>query len=302
MLSEANPGAGWRARLMRLLFADNRPARRIGAGLGLLAVVGLGTASASPSLVQGLPLSALLLFAVGVVAWYGGWSVGLIAAILGPALELGLQAVSGAAIGAPEIIGATLTAMVLAVVARVTPGIRGATDREREWANTDPLTGLGNRRYFYDVAALELNRTRRYKRPLALVYIDCDGFESINQRRGYAEGDALLRQMATALRTSMRASDTVARIAGDEFALLLPETPGPGAEVAVGKIRERLEQAIVTARDPLGFSMAVIAYDSGPASATELLRQADALMIEVKREARGSTRQADYEHPEMTGI
>jgi diguanylate cyclase (GGDEF)-like protein len=107
-------------------------------------------------------------------------------------------------------------------------------------ANTDPLTGLANRRYLLDHLEREVERARRYRRPLSLVYIDLDGFKAVNDRHGHLFGDEVLKGAATAMRAMLRSTDLMARIGGDEFAILMPETALVGAANATGKLRRAL--------------------------------------------------------------
>lgn len=97
-------------------------------------------------------------------------------------------------------------------------------------ADTDALTGLPNRRVFMQRCGEEIGRARRYDRPLHLVLIDLDHFKHINDQFGHAAGDAVLCHISRLLEQGLRSSDLLARIGGEEFALLLPET---GAEQAV---------------------------------------------------------------------
>ena len=118
---------------------------------------------------------------------------------------------------------------VNSAVRRLFPGCRdhwrwnaGPLHEERELARTDPLTGLGNRRFFADLAAIEISRTRRYHRSLTLAYIDVDRFKSVNDKLGHAAGDALLVKVAEVLGKHLRTSDLMARVGGDEFARFCP--------------------------------------------------------------------------------
>lgn len=104
---------------------------------------------------------------------------------------------------------------------------RRAEERLNYLAYHDHLTGLRNRTCFLDRLRLELARAKRYKRMLAVMYLDLDGFKSVNDRMGHAEGDQLLKLVADRLAKSVRASDTVARMGGDEFAILLTELNRP---------------------------------------------------------------------------
>jgi len=109
-------------------------------------------------------------------------------------------------------------------------------------ARTDPLTGLDNRRSFDEHLALFSRIARRYGSPLTLVLFDIDCLKAINDRFGHAAGDAALVHFARIARISVRESDVVARIGGDEFALLLPQTDKLGAETLAARIRENLSK------------------------------------------------------------
>src|SRR5260370_9102586 len=88
----------------------------------------------------------------------------------------------------------------------------------------DQLTNVLNARAFADGLSQELDRNRRYPRPLALLYMDLDNFKIINDTHGHQTGDAVLRLVADAMRSSVRHADVVGRLGGDEFAVLIPET------------------------------------------------------------------------------
>ena len=109
-------------------------------------------------------------------------------------------------------------------------------------ASRDALTGLANRRQFFDVAAACLTQTRRYATPLTVALMDLDHFKHINDTHGHAAGDAVLKVFAEVLRESLRDTDTPARIGGEEFAVLLPSTPQDEAIVALERIRATLDQ------------------------------------------------------------
>ena len=106
--------------------------------------------------------------------------------------------------------------------------------RADEWedlASIDGLTGLFNRRHFLELAESEWSRFDRYERPLSLVMIDIDRFKSINDRFGHDVGDRVIEHVASICREGKRASDIVARIGGEEFVMLLPETRGKALAV-----------------------------------------------------------------------
>ena len=110
--------------------------------------------------------------------------------------------------------------------------------RAEHVSNHDFLTGAASRKAFFDIAALEMARAARTRRPLALLLVDMDHFKTINDRWGHHAGDCALRRLADSARTELRAIDCVARLGGDEFALLLPATDLPGAAAAAAKLQQ----------------------------------------------------------------
>ena len=115
-------------------------------------------------------------------------------------------------------------------------------------ASTDALTGLHNRREFEGGMVREMERARRLRVPLSLALIDIDFFKRINDRHGHDVGDGVLREVAATLRAGIRRSDLVARIGGEEFALVLLGTEPSGARVLL----ERLRRAVAALRVPAG--------------------------------------------------
>lgn len=107
-------------------------------------------------------------------------------------------------------------------------------------ATIDSLTGLANRQAFMQRAKNEFNRARRYARPLTVVMIDIDHFKSINDQHGHAAGDEVLRQAADICQSSLRGSDFMGRVGGEEFVLLLPDTPHTNAYHVAERMRLHL--------------------------------------------------------------
>ena len=146
----------------------------------------------------------------------------------------------------------------------------------------DPLTRVLNARAFSDRLTLELQRNRRYKRPLSLVYLDLDNFKALNDSRGHQTGDAALRLVADSMTRAVRESDVLGRMGGDEFAVMMPETDGPLANAAA----RRLADGIKTAFDgtpPLSASIGIVSFSDTAAGTDEVLRRADQAMYEAKR-------------------
>jgi diguanylate cyclase (GGDEF)-like protein len=116
----------------------------------------------------------------------------------------------------------------------------------------DPLTGLPNRRYLDEVVRTESAAARRRGTPSCLAVLDIDLFKLVNDRFGHPVGDEVLRLLARLLLSSLRASDTVARLGGEEFIILLPDTDPAGARVLAEKLRERIaETSFETTKGPV---------------------------------------------------
>ncbi len=158
--------------------------------------------------------------------------------------------------------------------------------RLKEWASRDGLTGVWNR----DRLVQELDRfltegRRRDDRAGSLLFVDLDGFKAVNDSRGHAAGDELLRQVAREIEMGVRSTDTVARLGGDEFAVLLPGAAAAQAERVAGKIT-----AAVAAVWPSGLtggaSVGVTVLEPGDRTALDVLAAADRAMYAVKRSRR----------------
>jgi diguanylate cyclase (GGDEF)-like protein len=299
MLAESNRMgiSSVQALLLQALYAKGGSARVWG-GMGGAILLGL---IGGVMLLVGQPsaYAILLVLPVLVVAWFSGQWPARGTALVAAVVYFVAEYVASASVAGSGI-RAVMVVIVLAVLARALPSLRHASQVEREQALTDPLTNLGNRRFFRELAAVEVNRSRRYGRPVSLVCLDVDGFRALNDGLGHAEGDALLVLAASLFTSTLRTSDVVARIAGDEFAILLPETGLEGARVVLEKLRERLLEATTAADRPLTFSAAIVGFEDGPVSLEAMLRQADQGMIEAKRTGPGGTWNGAYEHPAIS--
>ncbi len=162
---------------------------------------------------------------------------------------------------------------------------------------TDALTGVNNRRYFDTRLDEEVRRARRYGRDLAVVILDLDSFKEINDTLGHPQGDQVLTEVAEVLRTNTRELDTVCRVGGDEFVLLLPETAGPQARAKAESLRAAMETRAFknlsdsTAPLKLSVSLGVAHLDpadrgAGDRVAVDLFRRADQALYTAKRGGR----------------
>ena len=160
---------------------------------------------------------------------------------------------------------------------------------------TDPLTGALNRRGFDELVERELARAGRHGHPLALALIDLDDFHQTNTAHGHAGGDAVLRHLVTVCQLHLRSTDAIARIGGDEFVLLLPETPAADSMSTLLRLQRSLAQRplpLDETRVPVHFSAGVAQWQAGePVDA--LLRRADAALYAAKRVGKNRVQAAD---------
>ncbi|MEV6930816.1 EAL domain-containing protein [Dactylosporangium sp. NPDC051485] len=167
----------------------------------------------------------------------------------------------------------------------------------------DALTGLANRVLFHDRLGHALALHQRDGRPLAVLFCDLDDFKAVNDRHGHHAGDRLLRQVADRLRGAVREGDTVARVGGDEFAILLEgaDDPGGPAERVMAEVRRPFDLDGETIA--VGASVGLVeAGAHGPVpSADALLRRADAAMYAGKRRGKGRLVRYRVDLPDGTG-
>jgi diguanylate cyclase (GGDEF)-like protein len=193
-----------------------------------------------------------------------------------------------AARGAAEL---AFVAPVFAIVGGVILGGRRLLEGR---AFTDPLTGLANHRAFQERLHAEVGRARRHQRPLALALIDVDHFKAINDRSGHAAGDRVLAALGARLQALLRSEDVLARIGGDEFALMLPETDDAEARLVLERARDELERGPLVDGIRVRISAGICALEQA-ADAETLMRLADGALYWSKEHGRNVTAVYDPE-------
>lgn len=180
--------------------------------------------------------------------------------------------------------------MIFITLTLITAALRRLVEEQRLLARTDVLTGVANRRAFYERAELELSRSRRFQEPVSVAYVDVDDFKRINDELGHEAGDELLKSVASTFGHRVRTTDLVARLGGDEFALLLPST---GAEASLALLSELFRTLVAEMEQqswPVTFSIGAVTFLRPPVSVDELLRRVDELMYGVKRDGKAGVK------------
>jgi diguanylate cyclase (GGDEF)-like protein len=154
-------------------------------------------------------------------------------------------------------------------------------------ASTDVLTGVYSRRWWFDLAAKEFSRSRRYDRTFSLLMTDLDWFKRVNDTFGHEVGDGVLRQFGAMLRQECRQSDVIGRLGGEEFALLLPETTLEAAQTMATRITEGC-RSLVTDASAVRCSCSIGVTEVRPddEDLDSVLKRADRALYEAKRAGR----------------
>jgi diguanylate cyclase (GGDEF)-like protein len=167
---------------------------------------------------------------------------------------------------------------------------RQMLEQMRELATRDPLTGACNRRHFAELAEREFQRLHRHEGAISLIYIDLDHFKHVNDTYGHAAGDATLQAVAQLFARTIRQTDVLGRLGGEEFVVLLPET-APAAALAIAqRLRQALEQQTVSYEGQaikLTASFGVTGLERTPSVTLEALtRSADKAVYDAKAAGR----------------
>jgi diguanylate cyclase (GGDEF)-like protein len=243
-----------------------------------------------------LALTPFYLLLAALVTWECGWKWGLVFAFLSFAFALALgewgdslysQRVYLYVENANRLIS-YLVALVL------TARLRQHHEAEKNSARLDYLTGIANQKGFYEALAVEIARHRRSTEPLALAYIDCDNFKLVNDSYGHKEGDRVLADIASALKTHVRKTDIVARLGGDEFALILVNAQLEQAQHIAEKLSDALKARMAANNWPVTFSIGVGVFPTIPESEDQIVGFADRTMYRVKAAGKNGVTAALY--------
>lgn len=186
------------------------------------------------------------------------------------------------------LLAVTIEALLLALVlAQQFSQLRMQFEHARAHATQDALTGLQNRRGFFEAGIAELERSKRYGHSLSIIFLDLDNFKQLNDARGHDIGDGALRATAKKLRSVLRSNDLLARLGGDEFAILLPEI---GCEAAAETGRKIFVAANSALQDypPVTVSIGAIHFARVTKTFSAIMKMADELMYDVKKSGKNN--------------
>jgi diguanylate cyclase (GGDEF)-like protein len=263
---------------------------QISLGSILVLLVGPGTLFASSSLLE---FSVFFIIPVAYFTWFMDRKAGTTASMISAAITLWANVVSPLHIGHSSIAywNALIWLAFFISITFIVAALKSLHERERQLSRVDSLTGIRNRLAFYEFAASEANRAERSQQPITLAYLDIDGFKEINDRLGHQMGDKVLVSVARTMEMSVRKTDLVARMGGDEFALILPNTNKDAANAVLTKVLEMLESATRQHGWQVTFSMGAVSYLAQPVAVQEMIAGADQVMFSVKNSGKNRLRQ-----------
>ncbi|HEX2233560.1 MAG TPA: diguanylate cyclase [Thermoleophilaceae bacterium] len=233
---------------------------------------------------QGPSPAGLYYIWLGVLAFYflSRWQAGLMLALTGAAFAGVLHVLPTVQPHQRWLTTMGITAIAGMLISFVRDRVQELVARLTDAARTDPLTGLLNRRALEELFAHELERARRSGRALSVIVGDLDRFKFVNDRLGHQQGDETLCALADELDRWKRRVDMVARVGGEEFALLLPETDERGAFLVAERLRRATKRLFADGPCKLTISFGVATFPDHGSDAESLLRAADKALYAAK--------------------
>ena len=267
---------------------DGNPIFWTAVGIGAIGLLGI------IDYVTGNEITFSLFYLAPIVAvtWAVNQPAGLVMSLLSGITLLGAEIAAGQTYSSPLIylLNTLIRTVFYTIITYLVAELHQARREEQLAARTDFVTGAANARYFHELLQMEINRIHRYPHPITVVYIDIDNFKLVNDLYGHKIGDDVLRSIASELKSQLRRTDIVARVGGDEFALLLPSTQQPDAKIVLSKVHTNLVETMKQRNWPVTFSMGAVTCVSPPHSPEQLINLADELMYEVKNSTKNDVR------------
>jgi diguanylate cyclase (GGDEF)-like protein len=249
--------------------------------IGLAMVVALGHADYAGG--RDLNFAPFYVVPIALVTWGSGLSAGITLSAASAAAWIVAETFQGADYTTPSYLwNSLIRAAAYIGIAILLARFRKTLRAERVRARTDYLTGAANAAHFSEMAVRELRRARRSRRPMSIAFVDVDDFKQINDHYGHAAGDRVLQAAAGAMRRNVRRGDVVARVGGDEFVMLFPETDEACAGVLIARIRQSLGEELEREGFQVSLSVGIATFAVPPRSVEEMVSAADQAMYTVK--------------------
>ena len=257
-----------------------------------LVLVGVGDYFATGEMLE---FSVFFLVPISFFTWFLSRRAGLLACITSAAIIMGdnlsspLHQINHRVAYWNALVWLGFFLLITFVIAR----LKVLHLRERELSRVDNLTQVATRLAFYEFATTEINRARRSSLPTTLAYLDLDCFKEVNDRKGHAMGDRVLTTVARSMQKNVRQTDMVARMGGDEFALILPNTDKDAANKLLTKLLDMLIKNMQRDSWPVTFSIGAVTFRTPPESVHEMIQRADEIMYSVKESGKNRLRQEE---------
>ena len=244
-----------------------------------------------------LDFSLFYVIPILIVTWHTGLGLGIVFSLISALVWLLSDVLSGNVTLLSIYAWNTLTRLgFFLTIAFLLSRLLTVLEHEREIAHTDYLTGALNSLFFYNVLQMEINRCLRYKNFFTIAYIDLDNFKTVNDEFGYATGDKVLCFVVNQIKNRLRKVDVVARLGGDAFALLMPETNQQSAQVVLSKLQHNILAGMQKNNWPVTLSIGVLTCIDPPPTANEAIKKVDDLMYSVKKSSKNNIKYATYEN------
>jgi diguanylate cyclase (GGDEF)-like protein len=230
-------------------------------------------------------VTILYLIPICIVTWYIGEIPGIVVADISAGAYLASDLINkkGHTYGIVDVWNAIMFLAFFTVVVLILSRLKNTLNREKNLARIDFLTDIYNLKGFYDYGEREVDKCRRYLRPVSVAYIDCDNFKHVNDTYGHQTGDELLKVIAATIVDNLRMTDLAARIGGDEFAIMLSETSQEAVKTVIERVRKNLQTNVQNKKWPVTFSIGVVIFNNAPETLDEAVKKADELMYKVKK-------------------
>jgi diguanylate cyclase (GGDEF)-like protein len=262
--------------------------------LGSLALFVIGAANYF-AVGQLLEACVFFLIPVSFFTWFVGRMAGFMVSAVSAVMVLGANLTSRLHAAHPWVAlwNALIWLGAFMILAMIVDRLKALYLAEKHLSRIDNLTRIANRLAFYEIANTEKNRAQRFGQPITLAYLDLDGFKEINDTMGHAVGDQLLLSVAKTMQKSIRQTDSVARMGGDEFAVLLPNTSTDAASQVLKKLVKELNRIMQENHWPVTFSIGAVTFLIPPESLQEMIKRADEAMYAAKASGKNRMEQKE---------